>query len=361
MARRVTGSLSLKRVRRKGFKRHSGLSFALRWALCVPAFALIAARADTSTARAETNGAAEEERLSCEKAVTAAEVSYGIPQGLLRAVARTESGWADPKTGTVVAWPWTLNAEGESQYHATKAEALTALRRLHDRGIENVDVGCLQINLNYHEGAFTSMEQALDPEQNARYGASFLRALYAATGSWSMAVSRYHSATPDLGEAYGARVMAAWRDLGGRPNVMQLPPATSAAGRYIQADVIARILTESGIPVPAEILYLQMRGGLRHSKSATPRNAPEDLRNKTNETSGYDATAARERFVNPWASPTNEEDSAVTTRSQSPSATSGFGTSRANIGVLGYGGSRNERMQRSVPVSRFDRRRGYLQ
>jgi hypothetical protein len=355
-----TGSLSLKRVLRKDVERRSGLSLVLRLALCVPVCVLTATRADNSTARAATGGAAEEESLSCGEAIAAAEVSYGIPWRLLRAVALVESGREDPKTGTVVPWPWTLNVDGESRYHASKAEALKALLQSRDRGIENVDVGCMQINLHYHQGVFTSMDQALDPKRNTQYGASFLRALYAATGSWADAVRRYHSATPDMGESYAARVMAVWRKLGGHPVDLRLPPATSAAGQYVRADFIARFLRNAGLPVPTEILYLQRRGRLSASGSAMPKNRPEDLRPKTDEGSEYDATAARERFLNPWASPADEEDTAVRTGPQSHSETIRHRTSRSGSGVSKYGGARGDRKQQTAPTSRFDRHRGLL-
>jgi len=355
-----TGSLSLKRVLRKDVERRSGLLLVLRLALCVPVCVLTATRADNSTARAATGGAAEEESLSCGEAIAAAEVSYGIPWRLLRAIARVESGREDPKTGAVVPWPWTLNVEGESQFHASKAEALAALHQVRDQGTENVDVGCMQINLYYHQGVFTSMDQALDPKRNTQYGASFLRALYAATGSWPEAVRRYHSATPDLGESYAARVMAVWRELGGHPVALRLPPATTAAGRYVRADVIARYLGDAGIPVPAEVLYLQMRNGPGASGSSMPTNRPEDLRTDTVKGSEYNATAAGERFLNPWASPTDEENAAVRTWSQSNSDTIGHRAGLGRSGVSKNGGSRVDRTQRPAAVSRFDRRRGLV-
>jgi len=348
------------RVLRKDVERFLGLSFALRLALCVPVCVLTAMGADNITARAATGAAAEEESLSCGEAIAAAEASYGIPWRLLRAIALIESGREDPETGTIVPWPWTLNVEGESQYHESKAEALTVLHQSRDRGIGNVDVGCMQINLHYHQGVFTSMDQALDPKRNAQYGASFLRALYAATGSWPEAVRRYHSATPDLGESYAARVMAVWRKLGGHPVVLRLPPAASAPGRYVRADIIARSFRDAGLPVPTEILYLQMRGHLGASGSGMPRNRSEELRTKTDKGSEYDATAARERFLNPWASPADKEDTAVRTRTPSHSKTIRPRISHAGSGSSKYGGTRGDRTQRSAPASRFDRRRGLL-
>jgi hypothetical protein len=357
----------LKQTRSKNFERLWGLRNVVRLAFCVPACVLMLMGADNNQAYAETGAAALAESVSCDEEIAAAETSYGIPWRLLRAIARVESGREDPKTGTVVPWPWTLNVEGESQYHASKAEALTALNHVRDQGIGNVDVGCMQINLHYHQGVFTSMDEALDPRRNTYYGASFLRALYESTGSWPEAVRRYHSATPELGESYAARVMSVWRQMGGHSVVFRLPPATSAAGRYVRADVIARYLREAGLPVPTEILYLQMRSDLNAARRTRTRNRPEDLRTRLDKGSEsdmgskHDATATGQPFLNPWASPpTNEEDAAVRTWSRSNSDTIGNRASRAGSGVSKYAESRGDRAQRTPAASRFDRRRGLL-
>jgi hypothetical protein len=77
-------------------------------------------------------------------------------------------------------------------------------------GIDSIDVGCMQINLKHHPGAFASLEDAFDPATNVAYAADFLFGLRAELRSWLGAARRYHSATPERGEAYGERVMANW-------------------------------------------------------------------------------------------------------------------------------------------------------
>lgn len=62
----------------------------------------------------------------------------------------------------------------------------------------------------HHPAAFASLDDAFDPASNARYAARFLNQLHAQTGSWPRAVAGYHSFTPDLGERYAAKVLAAW-------------------------------------------------------------------------------------------------------------------------------------------------------
>ena len=149
--------------------------------------------------------------MLCETAVTSASFAGRLPPRLLDAIAVTESGRLDPETGRVRAWPWTINAEGEGHWFETKAEAVRAVQALQARGVRSIDVGCLQVNLMFHPTAFISLEEAFDPQANARYAAKFLSQLYAASHDWSRAIASYHSDTPELGEPYRLLVMGRWQ------------------------------------------------------------------------------------------------------------------------------------------------------
>jgi Transglycosylase SLT domain len=160
---------------------------------------------------------------ACAAAIERAERSEGVPHGLLSAIAFAESGRWDAESRSRVAWPWTVNANGEGMFFHNKNQAMSAVSNLLDEGSRLIDVGCMQVNLHYHGDAFGSLDEAFDPGANARYAARFLRDLYAETGSWQDATMRYHSATPELGIPYRDRVMALWQ---ARP---QHPPTASAA------------------------------------------------------------------------------------------------------------------------------------
>ena len=69
-------------------------------------------------------------------------------------------------------------AEGQGRYLSSKLEAINEVRELQARGIRNIDVGCMQVNLYHHPDAFFSLEQAFDPAANVTYAAQFLRSLY---------------------------------------------------------------------------------------------------------------------------------------------------------------------------------------
>ena len=148
---------------------------------------------------------------SCENFFADYERANGIPSQLLTAIARAESGRADPDTGTVHAWPWTVTSpEGDIKY-ATKWEAVDAVRDLQRRGVTNIDVGCMQINLHHHGRAFRNLNHAFDPESNVAYAAHFLTQQYRRTGDWRTAVAYYHSTTPKFYKPYVAKVEELWR------------------------------------------------------------------------------------------------------------------------------------------------------
>ncbi|MDA8050690.1 MAG: lytic transglycosylase domain-containing protein [Rhodospirillales bacterium] len=166
----------------------------------------------------------------CSAAIVAAEQNFAIPSGLLSAIGQVESGRRDPLTGSFLPWPWTVDANGDGHFYASKKEVIAAVRAFQAGGIRSIDVGCMQINLLHHPHAFTSLEQAFDPPSNAAYGARFLRKLYAETGSWSEAAAYYHSTTPALAVAYERKVMAAWpaslREAAGVPATLPLGSLT---------------------------------------------------------------------------------------------------------------------------------------
>ncbi len=149
------------------------------------------------------------ENADCTAAIATAEHTGDIPAGLLAAIGRVESGRADPTSGAVRPWPWTIDADGAGHFFATKAEAVTAVMELRARGVLSIDVGCMQINLMHHPAAFASLQEAFDPLANALYAARFLNKLFRATGDWSAAVAAYHSQTRDVGAAYEEKVLAA--------------------------------------------------------------------------------------------------------------------------------------------------------
>lgn len=147
--------------------------------------------------------------LQCRAAIRAAERGAGIPEQLMAAIGRIESGRRGPD-GAVNPWPWSINAEGTDYVYDTREAVIAAVRALQAKGVRSIDVGCMQVNLMHHPQAFATLDQAFDPVENARYAARFLVRLKDQTGDWQKATAAYHSATPELGEPYQRKVMAVW-------------------------------------------------------------------------------------------------------------------------------------------------------
>lgn len=146
----------------------------------------------------------------CAVAAAAHEDGTEIPTALLQAIALTESGrWHGPDRA-ITAWPWTVTAGGPGRFFPTREAAISHVRALRARGVRNIDVGCLQVNLKYHPRAFATLEDAFDPERNAAYAARFLLRLKRQTRSLSGAVARYHSGDYKRGRKYWLKVMAQW-------------------------------------------------------------------------------------------------------------------------------------------------------
>jgi hypothetical protein len=145
--------------------------------------------------------------LQCRAAIRSAERAAGIPEHLMAAIGRVESGRRGAD-GVVNPWPWSINAEGQDFVYDTKAQAIAGVQAQQARGVQSIDVGCMQVNLLYHPAAFATLDQAFDPAENARYAARFLVQLKAQTGAWEKATAWYHSANADLGEPYQRKVMA---------------------------------------------------------------------------------------------------------------------------------------------------------
>ncbi len=159
----------------------------------------------------------------CQHATAAAEHESGVPDQLLDAISRVESGRFDHDQGSLRAWPWTINAEGQGHFYGSEAEAIEAARQFQAKGIQSIDVGCTQINLMFHPTAFGSLQEAFDPGHNAAYAARFLAELFHQTGSWPHAAAAYHSQTPELGTDYQRKVLEAWADPIDRPGASQQP------------------------------------------------------------------------------------------------------------------------------------------
>jgi len=148
---------------------------------------------------------------ACHGATTAAERAHRIPLALLGAISITESGRWDKNRQAQIAWPWTVYAEGRGRYLSSKSAAIKEVRQLRARGVRNIDVGCMQVNLKYHPKAFKNLHAAFDPMKNADYAGKLLKSQHKQHRSWGRAVEFYHSATLKYRLPYRRKVMRIWQ------------------------------------------------------------------------------------------------------------------------------------------------------
>lgn len=146
----------------------------------------------------------------CRQVISQTERALRLPIGIMQAISLAESGRWDKSSRSHFAWPWTVMAHGKGRFYPTKAAAIAAVRKLQAEGLQNIDVGCMQVNLKYHPKAFNSLEDAFDPVLNARYAADLFVRLRTANKSITRAVAHYHSTTRARNRPYTKKVMRLW-------------------------------------------------------------------------------------------------------------------------------------------------------
>ena len=159
-----------------------------------------------------------QDTLQCEYLAKEAEVRHGLPENILLSISRVETGY-QKVDGVRRAWPWTLNAGGDSAYFHTKDAALKSLKKRVKQGVTNIDIGCMQLNFRWHKKFFKNLSDMMSPEKNVDYGARFLNRLYKRHGSWEKAVKYYHSSKSKFNVKYYKKVRAVWKKENNEPSL----------------------------------------------------------------------------------------------------------------------------------------------
>jgi len=122
----------------------------------------------------------------------------GINVATLYGIAVHESGmhWSD---GSFRPWPWTLNinkgnegVQAGPRRYVSRQAAEVALVDLIKKGIRNVDVGIMQVNLYWHADKVENEIDLLDPRTNIKVAADYLKNLKT-NRNITKTVSDYHS------------------------------------------------------------------------------------------------------------------------------------------------------------------------
>ncbi len=169
----------------------------------------------------------------------------GVPQGVLLAITRTETGRR--RDGRVQPWPWTVNMEGRGVWFDTPDEARAFVFEHFKRGARSFDVGCFQINYRWHGQHFASIEEMFEPLANGRYAARFLGELHAELGDWSAAAGAYHSRTPTFANRYRAIFDRHRAAVEGNPPDIAAPVSVATALRAPRENTFPLLQAGAGV------------------------------------------------------------------------------------------------------------------
>jgi hypothetical protein len=132
-------------------------------------------------------------QAACLAAARRAEAVHGLPDGLLVAIALSESGLH----------AHALNIGGRAYFPQDLAAARALL--LSAGPGRSVMAGCVQVNARVHaRGA----DWPLDPVRSADWAGGLLRRWYTETGSWAEALRRWHGGSPASTRRVMCRVRA---------------------------------------------------------------------------------------------------------------------------------------------------------
>ncbi|WP_254453758.1 hypothetical protein [Siccirubricoccus sp. G192] len=130
-------------------------------------------------------------RGACLDAARRAERIHGLPQGLLVAIALSESGLH----------AHALSIGGRAHY----PEDLATARRLLRAAGGAAMAGCVQVNAGVHA---RGSDWPLDAERSADWAGGLLRRWFMETGSWAAALRRWHGGSPASSRHAMCRVRA---------------------------------------------------------------------------------------------------------------------------------------------------------
>ena len=131
---------------------------------------------------------------------------HGIAPLVLYGVALQESRRTRGENA-ISPWPWTLRSPEGPRFYDSKDAAVADLRDLLTR-YRNIDVGLMQVNLQWH-GHRAAPDALLDAGTNLDVAAGILAAAIAsAPGDLELGIGRYHHwRNEDVARAYGRRVL----------------------------------------------------------------------------------------------------------------------------------------------------------
>ncbi len=159
------------------------------------------AHADQNKISKTDNIYLNEDMSKIEYLIRNVEIKYNIPKGLLASIAKVESSNN----------PFAINVNGNSYFAKDKDDAKKYILSYLRKGIRNIDIGVMQINLRWHSKEFEDLDHMLSPNSNIDYAGQLLSSLSRKYGGdWHKSVRHYHSFRPENYKKYSRKVVLTW-------------------------------------------------------------------------------------------------------------------------------------------------------
>ena len=171
--------------------------------------------------------AAKDNMALCRNAAIQAADKHGIPREVMVAITLVET--RTKREGQSGPWPWTVNVAGVGRWFDSRAAALIHAQQALAKGQNSFDVGCFQLNYQWHGAKFASIDEMFEPGPSGDYAAGFLKSLHAETGDWIKASGLYHSRTAKHAKRYRGLVARTVKAMGGHvPQQVEVEVAQAA-------------------------------------------------------------------------------------------------------------------------------------
>lgn len=133
---------------------------------------------------------------------------YGLDPLVLYAVAMQETQRSSGR-GAYSPWPWTIRSPEGPRFYDDRSAAAADLRLLKAK-YRNVDVGLMQVNLQWHGHRVREPGALLDARTNLTVAAEILaQAIRSAPGDPELGIGRYHHWRDErIARRYGRKVLA---------------------------------------------------------------------------------------------------------------------------------------------------------
>ncbi len=151
--------------------------------------------------------------------IGAAEKRFGIPENLLLAMAKVESGRGGDRTP----WPWTANIDGKPVYYDNRTSAEAGIMKA-NKHTDMIAVGVMQLHYRWQQKYFKNISEMLEPATNIQYSAALLYLNHKRFGSWTKAVASYNSSKPAARQEYVCLVFHSWKEMIRNVDVLTADP-----------------------------------------------------------------------------------------------------------------------------------------